>query len=248
MNKIKKMIAAVLVVAALCMLCAFKIPKGVNVTGYEENVDYMDKIVTCVREGTDAALSMGAIYEAQRNLKIQENGMSYGQTDFFSNTTTAKEVAQNVDAYLKAGQKAPSSNAQMEQGITYYFTENDVVMCAKVLWAECRGIPSQVEKACVVWTILNRVDSASFPNTIASVITQPNQFAYSSGNPVWQDLYNLAYDVLTRWNLEKNGQSGVGRVLPSNYFWYNGDGRHNHFRNTYKITGYYWDYSLPSPY
>lgn len=242
MNRFKKIICGVVTLIMVCMLCAFSIPKGVTVTGYEENVDYMSKMFACVSEGTESAITMGAIYEAQRNLKIEDNNMVYGKTDIFANSTTVKEVSQKLSEYLKTGQQKP------EQNITYYFTENDVVMCAKVLYNECRGIPSKVEKACVVWTILNRVDNPSFPNSIASVITQPYQFAYSAGTPVWQELYDLSYDVLTRWNLEKNGQSGVGRVLPNDYFWYNGDGRHNHFRNTYKITGYYWDYSLPSPY
>lgn len=130
--------------------------------------------------------------------------------------------------------------------VVTYYTDEDIIMIAKVLWAECRGVPSDTEKACVAWTILNRVD-ADDSQTIADVIKAKHQFAWNSGSPVDDGLYDLAADVLERWNLEKNGQSDVGRVLPSDYLWFSGDGNHNYFRNEYK-GGDIWDYSLPSPY
>lgn len=128
-----------------------------------------------------------------------------------------------------------------------YYTEDEVIMVAKVLYDECRGIASDTEKACVAWTICNRVD-AGYASTISGVIKSPNQFAYRSSAPVWDELYALAQDVLTRWNHEKNGMLNVGRVLPSDYLWYSGDGYHNWFRNHYKAAYGYWDYSIESPY
>lgn len=129
-----------------------------------------------------------------------------------------------------------------------YFTENDVVMVAKVMYRECRGIASDTEKACVAWVICNRVDSDKFPDTIEDVVTYPNAFAYQKNTPVTDELYALACDVLSRWNSERNGEEDVGRVLPKDYTFFGGDGHHNYFRNAY--TGNYdvWNYSLPSPY
>lgn len=128
-----------------------------------------------------------------------------------------------------------------------YYTEDEVVMVAKVLYDECRGIASDTEKACVVWTICNRVD-AGYGSTITHVITASGQFAYRYYAPVWDELYALAENVLMRWNHEKNGVLNVGRVLPKDYMWYSGDGRHNHFRNHYNAAYGYWDYSIESPY
>lgn len=54
-------------------------------------------------------------------------------------------------------------------------------------------------------------------------------------------------DVLSRWERERNGETDVGRVLPSGYMWYRGDGVHNHFRDAYK-GGTAWDWTLESPY
>lgn len=139
----------------------------------------------------------------------------------------------------------------VEPEITYekFYTEDDVVMIAKVLYTECRGESSITEQACVAWTILNRVDGTE-GNTIRSVVTQPNQFAYKSDVPVWDNLYWLANDVLERWNLEKNGETEVGRVLPKDYRWFVADkgGLGNVFRNSYSGDYMIWDFSLSSPY
>ena len=130
-----------------------------------------------------------------------------------------------------------------------YYTEEEVVMMAKLLYRECGGIPSDTEKACVAWCVCNRVDSDEFDgDTITYVMTAPNQFAYVSDTPVRDDLYDLALDVLSRWNAERNGEVSVGRVLPKDYTYFHGDGTHNHFRNAYKGNYSIWDYSLPSPY
>lgn len=129
---------------------------------------------------------------------------------------------------------------------TMYYEENDIIMLAKLMYQECGGIPSDTEKACVAWTVLNRVDDSG--GTISEVVTAPNQFAYYENKPVDDALYALAEDVLMRWNNEKNGEKDVGRVLPSDYLWFYGDGKHNHFRNAYQGNYSIWDYSLPSPY
>lgn len=128
-----------------------------------------------------------------------------------------------------------------------YFNEDDVIALAKVLYNECRGIPSDIEKACVGWAACNRVD-AGYGNTIYEVLTAPNQFAYWNNTPITEELYNLATDVLTRWNNEKNGIEDVGRVLQSDYLWFRGDGKHNYFRDSFSGKYNIWDYSLANPY
>lgn len=141
----------------------------------------------------------------------------------------------------------PTKEPEPEPELIMYFTEKDVIALAKVLYNECRGIPSDMEKACVGWTACNRVD-AGFGNTIYEVLTAPNQFAYGRYTPVTDELYELALDVLTRWNNEKNGIENVGRVLPKEYLWFYGDGEHNYFRDAFSGNFNVWDYSLDNPY
>lgn len=124
--------------------------------------------------------------------------------------------------------------------------EHDAIMLAKLMWAECRGVPSITEQACVAWTVLNRVDK--YGTSIEIEITKPKQYAWKESSPVDQQLYDLAYDVLQRWYNEKETGEPDGRVLPKEYIFFYGDGLHNHFFSVWHETDDTWDYSLPSPY
>ena len=114
-----------------------------------------------------------------------------------------------------------------------------------MVWGKARGC-SKTEQAATVWCVLNRVDDGY--GDILSVLLAPNQFqGYDSSNPVSPEIAALVKDVLIRWEIEKECVGGVGRVLPKDYLWFTGDGRHNHFRNEYR-SDETWDWSLPSPY
>ena len=113
-----------------------------------------------------------------------------------------------------------------------YFTEADVIALAQMLYGEARGCTVDNQMKCV-WCVLNRVDDARFPDTIIGVVSQSGQFyGYSPDFPVWDELYAVALDVLTRWSMEKQG-ANVARELPDTYCWFTGDGVQNHFREGY---------------
>lgn len=211
------------------------------VLGYDSAKDYLSMMEECAQINTPNSIVMGAVYETQRNKKIEQEGQAYAPTEFFNHFDGEKILA-DIQEY-----KAPAP----EQTTVLYYTENDVTMLAKVAFCEARGIKSKTEIACVMWTILNRLDSGKYGSSIASIVTAPNQFAYYRSartvSDYGYDLKELARDVLSRWNQEKNGETEVGRVLPASYCWYTGDGRANHFRNAYR-GGNRWNYSLPSPY
>ena len=128
--------------------------------------------------------------------------------------------------------------------------EEDVTFLAKTLYGECRGVASKEEQAAVAWCILNRVSSPRFKgDTVREIVTAPYQFAgYSSSFPVTDELKELAIDVLTRWHAEYCGLAeDVGRTLPSDYYFFSGDGVRNYFRKEYKDEKC-WNWSLKSPY
>ena len=147
-----------------------------------------------------------------------------------------------------------SVSAQTEPIITekVYTTnrEEEAVVIAKIMYREARGIASITEQACVAWTILNRVDASG--KSIIEIATAPNQFAWDPYSPTvddqGRDLIALAKDIIGRWEAEKNGETDVGRVLPSTYKYFGGSNGHNWFRENYEFNGEYWDYSLKSPY
>ena len=128
----------------------------------------------------------------------------------------------------------PEASEQTESPVYYemYFTEEDVAEVAKMLWGEARGCTRDNQIKCA-WVVVNRVDDDRFPDTIQGVLSQPHQFhGYDPSYPVTDELYNVAFDVLTRWSYEKQGIP-VRRELPSSFLWFTGNGVENIFREVY---------------
>ena len=113
-----------------------------------------------------------------------------------------------------------------------YFTEADVIAMAQMLYGEARGCTVDNQAKCV-WCVLNRVDDSRFPDSIIGVLSQPHQFhGYSQGFPVWDNLVEIARDVMTRWSMEKQG-ADVARELDASFVWFTGDGTTNWFREVF---------------
>jgi hypothetical protein len=133
-----------------------------------------------------------------------------------------------------------------EPAHTPLLCEDEITVLAKLVWGEARGCTT-TEQAAVIWCVLNRVDSENpyYPDDVIGVATQPNQFVgYRECNPVEDELKILAEDVLTRWKSETQ----EGRVLPKEYVFFHGDGKHNYFRVNYRNDHNYYDWRLESPY
>ena len=103
----------------------------------------------------------------------------------------------------------------------------DVTALAQCLYGECRGC-SELQQQAVCWCIFNRVDSDQFPDTVYGVISQRGQFfGFSPTNPVWENLYNLAYREIKAWH---DGEPGV---FGKEYLYFAGNGRINIFTTQY---------------
>jgi len=126
--------------------------------------------------------------------------------------------------------------------------EPEIVMLAKLILEEAEGVKSTAQQAAVAWCVFNRVDSGEYSTSIAKVIKQPAQFAWNSHAKVKEHLYLLAKDVTTRWLLEKEGFTDVGRTLPKDYLFFGGNGKVNRFRLEYDTKSKRWNWSLPDPY
>lgn len=117
---------------------------------------------------------------------------------------------------------------------------------SKMGFGEAGGC-SKTEIAATFWNVLNRYD-AGYAKSIYGVVTAAGQYhGYKEHHPVKEEIRDLCIDVVARWISEKEGQENVGRILPSDYYWFFGDGRHNHYRNQYR-SNVRWDWSLPTPY
>ena len=150
----------------------------------------------------------------------------YARATWDDQPVTAPTVTEET-----AEPEQPEATEQAEPPIYYemYFTENDVAEVAKMLWGEARGCTRDNQIKCA-WVVCNRVDDERFPDTIQGVLEQPSQFhGYDPSYPVTDELYSIAFDVLTRWSYERQGIP-VRRELPSSFLWFTGNGRENIFR------------------
>ena len=69
----------------------------VTVRGYDPEVDYMQAMKQALEDGSPYAMEVGALYEQQRNLKIQELELPQEQTAYFSQYGEAKEILEAMD-------------------------------------------------------------------------------------------------------------------------------------------------------
>lgn len=124
-----------------------------------------------------------------------------------------------------------------------------VEVLTNLLYGEARGIPSDTEKAGVIWCVLNRYDTGCYGNTIIEVATAPNQFNGYIKNRTYSDMNSyhhckeIVIDVLTRYYTENQ----EGRVLPAEYLYFYGKDGRNVFTTSWKSNDY-WNWTLESPY
>lgn len=74
------------------------------------------------------------------------------------------------------------------------YTPEDMVLIGKVVQHEA-GNQSELGKRLVIDTILNRVDSERFPNSVKDVINQPGQYCKPRKYPPY-DMYRLIAEEL----------------------------------------------------
>ena len=167
----------------------------VTVRGYDPEVDYMQAMKQALEDGSPYAMEVGAIYERQRNMKIQELELPQEQTAYFSQYGEAEEI-------LEAMAQAEAPKAA--------YTQADLDLLSRLIYAEagCTWIPDWVQRM-VGSVVLNRVESQYYPDTIREVIYQPGQYA-----PTWDGSLQKTPDARTienaRYLLEH------GSICPEN--------------------------------
>lgn len=95
----KTRIALVLVI----VLAATSVPalgtEGSTVQRYNPEMNYLREMWACASNGSSKAMQVGAVYEKQRNLKIQALGLPQKMTSYFTRYGSAEEIlsAMNID-------------------------------------------------------------------------------------------------------------------------------------------------------
>ena len=84
------------------------------------------------------------------------------------------------------------------------------------------------DKVCVGLTVLHRVDSLQFPNTVEENINAPSQYARPAKGEVLPENLLAAEYAMQLW------ESGVSySVLPNDFLYFAGNGKRNRFRDTH---------------
>ena len=87
----------------------------------------------------------------------------------------------------------------------YEYTPEEIVMIGKIVQHECPH-ESELGQRLVIDTIMNRVESEAFPNTVRDLLSQPGQYCNPKKYPP-KDIYILI------------AQEAVARTNP-NVLWY----------------------------
>lgn len=83
------------------------------------------------------------------------------------------------------------------------FSQNDIQLMANAVYGESRGEPYTGQVA-VAAVILNRLDSATFPNTISGVIFEPRAFTAVADGQIWltpnENAKKAVLDAINGWD------------------------------------------------
>ena len=160
-----------------------------------------------------AVLKVGSSGQQVRTLQTKLNNWGYnaGTVDgiFGSNTLAAVKRFQannglTVDGIV--GAKTAAALGMTLSGSSSSnssYSSSDLYLLAKCIYAEARGEP-YIGQVAIGAVVLNRVESSSFPNTIAGDIYQPYAFTAVSDGQINLEpndtAYKAARDALNGWD------------------------------------------------
>ena len=110
-------------------------------------------------------------------------------------------------------------------------------LAGRAVWGEAGGIQDYAQRAAVIWCACNRADA--WDMEIGDVLNVDAFHGLAIKGEVPEQHVELARDVLARWTLEAEGWQDVGRVLPSRFLYFEGNGIVNLFSTEYG-GGEYW--------
>ena len=149
-------------------------------------------------DGIYGSKTVEAVKNFQRKNGLKADGVAGRATFAALGMNDSVKALDNQKGNGNGGQANANSGSS---GSNY--TSSDLYLLAKCIHAEARG-ESYTGQVAVGAVILNRVDSPSFPNTIAGVIYQNGAFTAVSDGQINlepnQQAMNAAQDALNGWD------------------------------------------------
>lgn len=91
---------------------------------------------------------------------------------------------QSKEQPKEQAKKEPAETEMTAVNVPQGFSQNDIDLMANAVYGEARGEPHE-GKVAVAAVILNRVESATFPNTVSGVIFEPRAFTAVADGQIW---------------------------------------------------------------
>lgn len=114
-----------------------------------------------------------------------------------TNNNPPKNTANTNGGENTAGKKPTAAN------VPNGFSQNDIQLMANAVYGEARGEP-YVGQVAVAAVILNRVNSATFPNTVSGVIFEPRAFTAVADGQIWltpnEQAKEAVLDAINGWD------------------------------------------------
>jgi N-acetylmuramoyl-L-alanine amidase len=122
---------------------------------------------------SEFGLPVDGIVGAKTKVKLWQATKQWAPT---ANWKQSKPASVKPSSAADTSSLTPSSTAGV--------TANDLKLMANAVYGEARGEPF-IGQVAVAAVILNRVKSASFPNTVSGVIFQPGAFTAVADGQIW---------------------------------------------------------------
>lgn len=148
----------IMLIGITLMLCtqAFalegNILEQIEVTDYDANINYMQEIYTALEDGSDYAIRMATIYEAQRNLKIEDQNLDFETTDFFNSEMTVDDIIIAVNEYISPPYELSESERQMVEAAVMAEAGSECIE-GKMMIAQCI-LDNALMRECTVGQII----------------------------------------------------------------------------------------------
>ena len=129
-----------------------------------------------------------------------------GKFTYYGGTSKEKQAAPAPKGN-QGGQAAPKQPAAAAKPAATNtpngFSQNDIQLMANAVYGEARGEPYTGQVA-VAAVILNRLDSATFPNTVSGVIFEPRAFTAVADGQIWltpnETAKKAVLDAINGWD------------------------------------------------
>lgn len=159
-----------------------------------------------------------ALANKEGEITKKENEVTAQEEELATIKDNIKELQKKLEEELAMSQDA--ANAEWRDVSEVDFSEEDVKMLANLIYCEARG-ESYDGKLAVASVVINRVLSSKYPDTVAGVIYQKNQFApvTSTKNSFVEALaYDKAAGSSGCYKAAREAISGITNVSNCVYF------------------------------